>query len=199
MVCAAEYQAVTERLFFWQAYEPAVKCDLSCCALATEAGLIFVDPIPLAPAALKALTELSRPAAILLTNGNHARAASLFHEQFGVPIYAPAEAVLGVGCAVDFAVSDGDALPGGLRALALPGGGVGEMAYIGGGIACVGDAIIHTGEHGFSLLPSKYRSQGAALHDSLRKLLSSDFHILTFAHGTPLVQNARARLAQLLT
>lgn len=198
MVCAPEYEAVTERLFFWQEYEPAVKCDLSCCALVTDAGLVFVDPIPLVSTALKELIQHAPPIAILLTNGSHARAASLFQQQFGVPIHAPAEAVRELECKVDVAVRDGDGVPGGLRAMTVPGAGVGEVAYIGGGIACLGDAVIHTRQHGFSLLPVKYRTDADALPHSLRKLLSSDFDILTFAHGTPLVRNARSRLAQLL-
>jgi hypothetical protein len=36
------------------------------------------------------------------------------------------------------------------------------------------------------------------MRQSLQKLLRADFHLLLFAHGTPLVTDARARFAQLL-
>ena len=36
------------------------------------------------------------------------------------------------------------------------------------------------------------------LRESLRKLLSYEFDVLTFAHGTPLVGQARRRLELLL-
>jgi hypothetical protein len=58
--------------------------------------------------------------------------------------------------------------------------------------------VIHFGSPGFSLLPAKYCADPGGLANDLRKLLSYDFHILTFAHGEPIVQQARERLQKLL-
>ena len=55
MARADEIHEVRHGLYFWQAYEPAVKVELSCCACRTRRGLVFVDPIPLAKLALEEL------------------------------------------------------------------------------------------------------------------------------------------------
>ena len=197
MVQAAEYQAVTGDVFYWQAYEPAVKCDLSCCALRVGGRLVFVDPIPLAEEALAELTAEAAPALIVLTNGNHARAAAAYRERFGVPI---ASALEGMEEFVpDQVLADGDTLLGALTVIALPGAGAGEIALHGpGGIVCIGDALIHIEPLGFAVLPEKYCGDVKLLRASLRKLLRFDFGVLTFAHGLPIVTDARGRLESLI-
>jgi hypothetical protein len=62
----------------------------------------------------------------------------------------------------------------------------------------VGDALIHVEPNGFAMLPVKYCADARQLALSLRKLLSFDVRILTFAHGTPLTANTHARLTALL-
>jgi len=44
MACAEDFDVVQPGLYFWQAYDPAVKVDLSCCARLTAKGLVFIDP-----------------------------------------------------------------------------------------------------------------------------------------------------------
>jgi hypothetical protein len=192
---AIQFHLITPTLLHWQAYESAVKCDLSSHAFFTADGLILLDPIALAdPSTLPA-----PPAAIFLTNANHARAAAWWRECSGAPIYAPAIAVPDLDVVPDHTLSDGDLTPGGFHTFSIPGGAPGETAYLGHGLCCIGDALIHVDPHGFVLLPPKYCTDPALLPHSLRKLLSCDFDILTFAHGTPLRPNARDRLATLLS
>ena len=88
MRAAAEYQVIRPGLFYWQAYEPAVKTELCCCAIETPAGLVFCDPVPLERAALEELTEGGRPHAIVLTNGNHERGAAAVARRFGIEVWA---------------------------------------------------------------------------------------------------------------
>ena len=197
MAVAQTFKAVSPTLFSWQAYEPAVKCDLSSCAIATAEGLLFVDPIELAEPAMTELTAANTPLAIFLTNGNHTRAALWFQDRFGVKVFSAAGAA-GLEIIPDATLEDGDVAPGGMRVVTLPGGGPGEMALVGDGIACVGDALIQLEPEGFRMLPSKYCSDARLLADSLRKLLSYEFDVLTFAHGSPLVGHARRRLELLL-
>jgi glyoxylase-like metal-dependent hydrolase (beta-lactamase superfamily II) len=167
---------------------------LSSQAVLTDEGLILIDPIAFGDAnALPA-----KPMAILLTNANHARAALWWRERTGARIFAPAAALPALDIVPNATLADGDLTPGGFRTISLPGGAPGETAYVGHGLCCVGDAVIHLSSHGFSLLPEKYCTDARQLPVSLRKLLSCDFHILTFAHGAPLLQNARERLATLL-
>ena len=198
MATAADFQRVTPELFHWQAYEPAVKCDLSACAITTQDGLVFVDPIPLAEPALSNLAGAGKPLAVLLTSGNHERAADEFRIRFEIPICASATAAAAMTTRIDRVINDDELAPGGLRAVGVPSAGPGEVAFVGNGIACIGDALIHLESHGFALLPDKYCADSVRLPNDLRKLLSYDFHILTFAHGAPLTEQARQRLETLL-
>lgn len=197
-VAAEELQLVRPDLAFWQAYEPAVKCDLSCCARRVDAGLVFIDPIPLAAAAIEELLALAKPAAVVLTNGNHARAAADFRARFSIPILAHAGAVPELGIPIDEELADGATVLDSLRVITLPGAAAGEIALCGGAALHLGDALIHVEPPGFAALPDKYCDDPRELRGSLGKLLRTDFEILTFAHGLPLISQARRRLEALL-
>lgn len=199
MIHAEEFQLVTSRLAFWQAYEPAVKCDLSCCASVTPRGLVFIDPIPLHADALDELMQLAPPAAIVCTNANHARAAEKFRTRFSIPICAHPAAVAELGLAVDREVREGDTIGDALTVIELPGAGAGEIAlHSAAGALHVGDALIHLEPLGFALLPEKYCADARELRRSLGKLLRFEFELLSFAHGLPLAAKARSRLESLL-
>ena len=197
MPIAQELLTVMDSLFTWQAYEPAVKCDLSSSALDTGDGLILVDPIDIAEPALVRLLNGRKTAAIVLTNGNHARAAAVFRARLGAPVFAAANAD-GLGIVPDRTVADGELLPGGMSVIALPGAGPGEIALVGNGVACIGDALVNLPPEGLRVLPSQYCCDPAQLRDSLKKLLSCEFQVMTFAHGAPLAGAGRRRLEQLL-
>lgn len=195
---AEEFQRIGSSLIFWQAYEPAVKCDLSSCARRLGNRLYFIDPIPLAGPALDELIAVAAPAAVLLTNGNHARAAAWFRDRFSIPICAHPAVAPGLGLAIDQPISDGDLLFDEFTAITLPGGAAGELTFYAQGAVHVGDALIHLEPLGFDLLPKKYCTDAPELRRSLGKLLRFDFEVLTFAHGLPLISRARHRLAELL-
>ena len=74
----------------------------------------------------------------------------------------------------------------------------GEIALVGRGIACVGDALIHLPPEGLRLLPAKYCANPVEMRHSLRKLLSCEFQVVTFAHGVPLVGAVHQQLEKLL-
>lgn len=197
MAIATDFQSITPTLFAWQAYEPAVKCELSSCAIETAGGLIFVDPIELCELALARLLVGRKPAAIVLTNGNHTRAAEKLRARFHIRVFASRDAA-GLDVIPDATLADGQRAPGEMRVLELPGAGPGEIALLGDGAVCIGDALIHLAPHGLRILPGKYCADAAQLRASLRKLLSCDFQVMTFAHGAPLVGSARTKLEQLL-
>jgi hypothetical protein len=194
---AADFAAVTLSLFAWRAYEPAVKCDLSSCAFDSPEGLVFFDPIGLAEPALARLLHGRTAHAVILTNGNHARAAGTLRERFGVKIFAPRDAD-GLELVPDETLADGQIAPGGFTVVALPGAGPGEIALVGNGTACIGDALIRLPPEGLRILPAKYCTDAAQLRQSLRKLLSCEFQAVTFAHGAPLVTAARRQIEHLL-
>ncbi len=195
----AEYQAVRPDLFFWSAYEPSIKADLGCCAMVTDAGLVFVDPLPLAKDALADLTARFKPAGIIVTNANHERASAEFSERFEVDVYASEEAsrqfdgIPRLRCA-SLGMTD---LPG-IEIIELRGFGVGEIALLAKDVLILGDALINLEPAGLAVLPDKYCIDPKLGRTSLRKLLRAEFGVMTFAHGPPLVHHARDRLHALL-
>lgn len=197
MTIAQEIEIVTASLFTWCAYEPAVKCELTSCALVADEGLIFIDPIDLAEEPLARLLNGRNAIAIVLTNANHARATGIFRERLGVPVFAAASAEE-LEIVPDSTLVDGQVLAGGMRVVALPGAGSGEIALVGNDVACIGDAIVNLPPEGLRILPVKYCSDPMELRNSLKKLLSYEFEVMTFAHGAPLVGAGRRRLEQLL-
>ena len=192
-----EYSTVRSGVFAWQGYEPAVKCDCSSSALVTAAGLIFIDPIPLAEEAMKELVveSESAPAAVVLTSGNHQRESIALSKRFGIPIFAPEDA--GEEIIADQLFVSGDPVAG-MESFRLTGFGPGETAYIYEGILIFGDALINLEPEGLRLLPEKYRKDKKEALRSLSALKEFDPQALLFAHGHPIVQRAGSRLAACL-
>jgi hypothetical protein len=196
MNAAFDYQTIRPGLFFWQAYDPGVKTDLCCCAFETREGLVFCDPVPLAETALAELTLGRAPAGIVLTNGNHERDAAALARRFGIEVWAHSGAAGQVAASRWF--EEGEVLFGGVEAISLEGFGSGETAFWRDGVMLIGDALIHVPPYGFSVLPDKYCSDARRGRESLRKLLRYPIEIMTFAHGLPIVTQARERLAGLI-
>lgn len=188
-----EYSTLRPGLFHWQGYEPEVKCDCSASALVTQAGLLFIDPIPLEKEVLAELVSesFSAPAAVVLTSGNHQRESLRFAKQFGIPIFASAEA--GEDIVADVRFAPGESVAG-MESIALPGFGPGETAFLFEGILILGDAVINLDPEGLRLLPEKYREDKKKSLRSLEELKSLKPEVLLFAHGNPIIQNAVSRL-----
>lgn len=199
MTAAPEIQQVTADVIFWQAYEPEVKVELCSCAVRGSKGWVIVDPIPLTRDALRELGEMIEPVAIVLTNGNHARAAAEYRERSGLPVLAHAEAVPELEIPIDEEIAEGSLVAGDLAVISLPGACAGEIAIHSPRQSLhLGDALINLEPYGFSFLPEKYCRDAKEMKRSLAKLTSLDFTLVTFAHGLPLVGQARTRLSQLL-
>jgi hypothetical protein len=187
-----EIQPVRPNLICWSAYDPSVKADLSCCAVVTPVGTLFVDPLPLAEEPLAQLSAAGPALGVIVTNANHERASALFAGHFHVPIYSCAPLTRAI------AISESAPPPGVEEVVELPGFGEGEIALLYDGILVMGDALIHLAPQGLSMLPEKYCSNPKAGRASLRKLLRLSFEVMTFAHGPPLVREPRRRLEELL-
>ncbi len=198
---AQEVDEVAPGVCIWQAYDSKSKADLFSTALTTHAGTYVVDPIPLTSDGLRSLRARPNAAGIFVTNANHARTAAEFARILAVPIFTHRE----LSRALDFpqvtAVQDGEELSRGLTAIALDGGPAGEMALHyndNGGTIILGDALINFEPHGFGVLPAKYCLDANLMRQSLAKLLNYAFERMLFAHGTPILSRAHARVEQLL-
>ncbi len=186
-------------LFVWQAYEPAVKCDVTATAISVGGRLVVIDPVPLSPFAMKELLEQGRPDLVVCTSANHARAAEWWRREFSLRLAAHADAASELGIETDVQLVDGSMLLELLEICALPGAAAGEIALVQPGrFACLGDALVHLPETGLAVLPDKYCADPKLLRRSLQKLLRYEFSTLTFAHGLPLVSQSRSRLEALL-
>jgi hypothetical protein len=193
MKAVPEYSTIRPGLFHWQGYEPEVKCDCSSTAIVTSAGLIFIDPIPLADEALTEMVgeSFSAPAAVVLTSGNHQRESLALGKRFGVPVFAPKEA--GDDIIADQRFRSGDPVAG-MESIALPGFGPGETAFLHDGALVFGDALINLEPEGLRLLPEKYREDKKQSVRSLATFKGIKPEVLLVAHGDPITSNAAARL-----
>jgi glyoxylase-like metal-dependent hydrolase (beta-lactamase superfamily II) len=195
---AQEFERVADGLLFWQAYDPSVKCDLSSVAYRGLDGWVLIDPIPLAPAAWAEAFAEEKPKRIAVTNANHARAVTEYRQKYGCPVMASPLAAEELEVSVDEFLTTARH-PSGLQSIFIPGATRGETAYLSPeGYLLLGDAVIHLDSTGLALLPAKYCHDARQNRDSLKTLLDYEFSIVTFAHGLPLRQQAKSRLAQLL-
>ncbi len=199
MAPAQEFHQPLPSVAVWEAYDPQVRTNLASCALILPEAVVLIDPIRLAEDALRELTAEIPISAIVLTNGNHFRAAAYYQQRFQVPIHACADAAADLDQV--HSVQEGDVIARHLAVVELPGAGPGEIAVycpLDGGTVCMGDALIHLDATGFAFLPDKYCSDARLMRQSLQKLLELTFENMTFAHGLPLMGNAATRLQRLL-
>lgn len=197
---ADEFQALSDTLYHWSVYEPAVKCEIGCVALRLPSGWVVVDPVPLADAAWKELLELAPLRAILLTNGNHVRDAVALRDKHKVPVVTAPDTRRDITELRPNVTLLPNELLYGITAIAIPGATPGETAfYSKTGVMMLGNAVINTStEAGLEFLPDKYCDDAKQNRASLRQLLSFDFHTLTLAHGVPVTTRAKEKLAALL-
>lgn len=187
-----EFHELSQDLFVWHGYNPECRTECSSTAVRTPEGFVLIDPLRLEEQAVERMVGDSRVAAILLTSGNHWRAASYEKERLDVPVYAPEGARDGVEA--DRWVRDGELLFGTLKAIGLPGGGPGETAYLAPGALIVGDALVHL--DGLSILPDTYCENPRLLRSSLKVLPGLDFQTVCFAHGLPIIDGVGRKAIQ---
>lgn len=198
---ALELESVTPRISLWHNYDPSAKADLFSTALCTSDGVVIVDPIPLAAAALNQLDQLGRVSGVIITNVNHLRNAVEFANKYSVPLFARRETFQMETSPQFNAVADGENISGDLSVIAIEGAAQGEIALhhrSDGGTIVIGDALIHFEPYGFTFLPPKYCLNATEMKISLRKLLGCQADRIFFAHGLPIVSQATERLHALL-
>src|ERR1700722_11131584 len=159
MVVAQDFAQITAGVWIWQSYELAIKSDLFSTAVATDSGLYFIDPIPLAENALNELCYRQKLAGVIVTNENHFRASSSFADRFSIPMLTRSNC----GSKIGF----------GLDVIAIEGAASGEIALFKAAdrTLIVGDALINFGPNGFAFLPRKYCEDEKQMRQSLRQLL----------------------------
>ena len=163
-------------------------------AVRTPEGFVLVDPIAIAPETLDEMLGGEKIAGIVLTSGNHQRASLEIKQRYEVPIFAPAPVWGEVEA--DRWMEAGDTVFSVLKTVRLEGAAPGEMALHRAGLLIVGDALVNL--DGLEILPAKYCIDARGLRKSLQGLLNLEFETLCFAHGLPILQQARQKLSGLL-
>jgi glyoxylase-like metal-dependent hydrolase (beta-lactamase superfamily II) len=195
---ADRVRQITPTLYTWVAYQPDWQIHFNSYALADRDGLVLVDPTRPAADALKQLEQLGPPVAILLTNANHERDAHWFRKTYEIQIYASEKAAPDCDIKIDVPLLDGERVPGGLRAVYLPGAAPGEMAFHGAGLLMIGDSLLHK-PGGLELLPEQYVEDPKAYRQSLRRLLQLSYDMVSFAHGEPILRAGKSAIRRFLT
>jgi len=196
-----QLETVRPDVYRWSAYSPAHRVELTSHAVRTSTGIVIFDPLPMTAPQMDSLVAHSRPT-IVLTNGNHTRAAALWHERFRAPIHAPADVALEFR--IEYLVTRRGAsrarFPGDWETILLPGGAPGETAFFlaSQSLMVFGDAVVQLPGRGLELLPDKYCENPAQLRASLAGLLNRAFTTALMAHGNPVLADAHARLRALL-
>ncbi len=189
---------LTPEVAFWETYDSGCRTQVCSCGHVFGSEILLIDPIRLVPEQWDFLLGKGRPAAVLLTNGNHERASRSFCVECRIPLLADSQ----TGLSPDGGLEELRRLFPGVRTFSLPGAGPGEIAVYRPDVAALslGDILINLPETGLALLPPKYCREPKTIRKSLVQLDGLNFQIVTFAHGSPLVgKAAQCILSTLLT
>jgi glyoxylase-like metal-dependent hydrolase (beta-lactamase superfamily II) len=164
-------------------------------------GNLCIDPVEPAAEALDLLAR-ERVARILLTNRNHVRAANLIRERTGARVAIhPADAAhaRAQGALVDDELHAGERI-GPFEVVGVPGKSPGEVTFhcVQRRLLVVGDAVVGNPPGALSLLREKVMDDPALLRDSVRALSVLDVDTVLTGDGVPILQDAGARLRELV-
>jgi glyoxylase-like metal-dependent hydrolase (beta-lactamase superfamily II) len=198
---ATQLTQITRVLYGWASFHTQWKVDFNSYALKTAEGVVFIDPVQPDPELAKKLEALGEPLAVILTNAHHDRAADWFRKRYSVQIYAHEKAQSDCDTKIDMRAVSGEILPGKLKTIFLTGVTTSEMALFtkqSGGIVFIGDALLNAAGEGLHLLADQFIEDKKQARASLQKLLEYNFKIVTFAHGDPIVKDAKKALTSFL-
>ena len=164
-------------------------------------GNICIDPVEPGDDGLAEIGRLG-VARIVITNRNHSRAANQVRARTGArtAIHPDDAAHAGEqGTELDDRLAVGDAI-GPLKVIAAAGKSPGEVAlhWPERRILFAGDAVIGNPPGACGLLAERVMDDPARLRASVARLLELDFDTLLVGDGVPILEDAKARLAELV-
>jgi hypothetical protein len=194
---AETVEEVVPGVWTWSVHDDRIDFVSTAHAISGAEGTVLIDPLPLAPDALRSLGKV---AAICLTAGTHQRSTWRYRRELEVVVYAPALSKL-IDEEPDVRYSEGDELPGGLEAVFTPGAGTTQHTFLlerEGGIAFVPDLFANMPGRGLAIVGEEEMPDPEQARESIRKLLDLPFAILCLDHGAPLTQDPKAAIRALL-
>jgi hypothetical protein len=194
---AETVEEVVPGVWTWSVHDDRIDFVSNAHAISGAEGTVLIDPLPLAPDALRSMGDM---AAICLTAGTHQRSTWRYRRELEVPVYAPALSKL-IEEEPDVRYSEGDELPGGLEAVFTPGAGTTQHTFLlerEGGIAFVPDLFANMPGRGLAIVGEEEMPDPEQARESIRKLLDLPFAILCLDHGAPLTEEPKAMIRALL-
>jgi hypothetical protein len=195
---ADEVETVVDGVYHWRVRNSRIGGAISSShAVAHDGGIVFVDPVRLAP---EALATLPRPSAIVLTAACHQRSAWRYRSELGAEVWLPADA-RATEEEPDRRYAEGDVLPGGLRAVRTPGPERPHYSLLlerGTGVLFCSDLVSNDGRRKLAFVPAEYHEDPAETRRSVERLLELPFSVLCLDHGAPVTDDAKTALRLLL-
>jgi glyoxylase-like metal-dependent hydrolase (beta-lactamase superfamily II) len=188
-------EEVAEGLWHWRIANSAIGGAISSShAVAVGDGCVLIDPVRLEP------LTLPPPAAVVLTATTHQRAAWRYRAELGVEVWLPEDARAGDE-EPDRRYAEGDILPGGLLAFRTPGPEQAHYSFLlerEPGVLFCSDLLMNDGDRNLVFVPPEFHEDPDETRRSVEKLLDLPFAILCLAHGTPVVDDPKTAIRDLL-
>ena len=188
-------------VFTWSRFSEPHGYDFNGYLIIHADGNLCIDPVLPDDADLDAMARCGI-AKILLTNRNHSRASNTIRERTHAPVCIhPDDAphASEQGTAIDGELRAGDPI-GPLDVVGAPGKSPGEVVlhWPSRRLLFVGDAVVGNPPGRCALLREKVMDDPERLRRSVLGLLGLDFDALLFGDGTPILRDAKPRLAELV-
>jgi len=179
--------------------------------------VVWIDPALPEDTDAERVLAFGEPQHVLLTTGLHDRDVEDIRKRFSLPVWVPEKGGDMFVTRPDHRYTWQSDLPAGLRAVSIPGIGGGEHALVGDidgrRFAFVGDAVLHFPKlEGFSKLILR-QPKGEFQHKAIywgggnkkqalkeaKRLISLELAMILPMHGTPVVDEAHAKIRESLS
>lgn len=189
-------------LFQWSQFDEDRDVDFHSVLWVRPEGNLAIDPLPLSDHDRRHLLELGGAAWVVLTNGDHLRAAVDLVKATGARIAAPAGERGKIGIPIDRWIADGEEVVPGLVAHAMDGSKTaGELAlHLAPDTLITGDLVRGQRANRLNLLPpGKLTDADAAKRSVARLAAIPGLTTVLVGDGWPLFHDASEQLARLAT
>lgn len=194
-------QEIVNGILTWSWFSEPHGYDFNGHLIRDPGGNICVDPVEPTEDDLEAIVQ-EGVTRILLTNRNHSRAANRVRTRTGAQTLIhvnDADHARAQDTVIDNYLTVGDRI-GQLEVIGAAGKSPGEVAlhWRDRGVLIVGDAIIGNPPSQCGLLSERVIDDPTVLRRNVRNLLNVDFDILLVGDGVSILENAKARLKELV-
>ncbi|MFW5925619.1 MAG: MBL fold metallo-hydrolase [Myxococcota bacterium] len=188
-------------LYGWSVFDADRNLDFHGTAWVRPDGNVLIDPVPMSDHDAAHLKSLGGATWIVVTNGDHVRAADELARTWWAKLAGPVAERSTLGLACDRWLADGDELVEGLRVMALEGSKTpGELALVIAPDTLVCGDLVRGHRGGYlNLLPdAKLKDKGRALASVRRMAEIEGIEAVLVGDGWPVFRSGRARLLELL-